>query len=253
MSPNISINGEVALVTGASRGIGRAVAERLAAHGVNLLINSREESRRALDDFAENLAGRYGIRCLAYGADVADSKAVFEMYSYLFKAFGRLDILVNNAGILGDGLVGMISDEMIHRTLAVNVAGSINNLQNASRLMQRSGGGSIVSTSSIIGLRGNPGQVVYGASKAAIIGMTLSAAKELGPKNIRVNAIAPGYIATDMIKHLNADIHAERVKSIPIGRVGSAEEVADVTLFLVSDLARYVTGQIIGVDGGMVI
>lgn len=253
MLPDIDIKGRVALVTGASRGIGRAVAERLAAHGVDLLINAREESRVILGELADNLAGRHGVRCLAYGADVADSKAVSDMHRYLIKEFGRLDILINNAGILGDGLLGMISDDSIQRTLAVNVAGAINNLQMASRLMQRSGGGAVVSISSIIGLRGNPGQVVYAASKAAIVGMTLSAAKELGPRNIRVNAIAPGYIATDMIKHLDADMHAERVASIPIGRVGSAEEVADVVLFLVSDLARYVTGQVIGVDGGMII
>lgn len=253
MLPDIDIKGRVALVTGASRGIGRAVAERLAAHGVDLLINAREESRVILGELADSLAGRYGVRCLAYGADVADSKAVSDMHRYLFKEFGRLDILINNAGILGDGLLGMISDDSIQRTLAVNVAGAINNLQMASRLMQRSGGGAVVSISSIIGLRGNPGQVVYGASKAAIVGMTLSAAKELGSRNIRVNAIAPGYIATDMIKHLDAETHAARLASIPAGRVGSAEEVADVALFLVSDLARYVTGQVIGVDGGMVI
>ena len=177
--------------------------------------------------------------------------AVF--YRKVFDRYRRLDVLVNNAGILGDAVIGMIGDDLIDNTLATNVKGAIYNLQAAARLMQRKKTGSIINLSSIIGTRGNRGQTVYGASKAAIIGLTQSAAKDLAPANIRVNAIAPGYIDTPMIAHLDPATHATRIANIGLGRVGKAEEVANAILFLASDLSSYVTGQVLGVDGGMVI
>ncbi len=181
------------------------------------------------------------------------SAQVSALFQAVFKAFGRLDVLINNAGILQDGLIGMIREADIVDTLGVNVAGTVNCIQAGARLLQRSGGGSIVNMASIIGLRGNKGQLVYGASKGAVIAATLSAAKELAGKGIRVNAIAPGYIDTDMIKSVPPQTHAALLASIGMGRIGTPEDIADVALFLSSDLSRYVTGQVICVDGGMTI
>lgn len=175
------------------------------------------------------------------------------MLQTVFKAFGRLDILVNNAGILRDGLIGMVPDVDIRETLGVNVIGTINCIQAGTRLLHRSGGGSIINLASIIGVRGNKGQIVYSASKGAVITTTLSAAKELAAKGIRVNAIAPGYVDTDMIKSVPPETHAQVLASIGMGRIGSPDDVANVALFLSSDLSCYVTGQVIGVDGGMLI
>jgi 3-oxoacyl-[acyl-carrier protein] reductase len=190
---------------------------------------------------------------MATTADVADSAQVAVFYRKVFDRYRRLDVLVNNAGVLGDAVVGMIADDLIDNTMATNVKGAIYNLQAAARLMQRKKTGSIINLSSIIGTRGNRGQTVYGTSKAAIIGLTQSAAKDLAPANIRVNAIAPGYIDTPMIAHLDPTTHATWVANIGLGRIGKAEEVANAILFLASDLSSYVTGQVLGVDGGMVL
>ncbi len=165
----------------------------------------------------------------------------------------RLDILVNNAGILRDALIGMISDAEINDVLRTNLIGAIQVTQAAARLMARGKNASIINISSIIGVRGNRGQLIYAASKAGLIGATLSAAKELAPQGVRVNAVAPGYIQTTMIANVPADIHAQRVASIGVGRVGDPQDVANLVLFLASDLSSYITGQVIGVDGGMVI
>jgi 3-oxoacyl-[acyl-carrier protein] reductase len=172
-------------------------------------------------------------------------------FQSIFKAWKRLDVLVNNAGILEDALLGMITPELVDRVLGVNTRAALLVLQGAARLMQRAKSGSIINMSSIIGVEGNEGQVVYGASKAALVGLTLSAAKELAPAKIRVNAVAPGYIETDMIKHLPAEVHAQRMGQIGMGRIGTPADIANAVLFLASDLSTYVTGQVLGVDGGM--
>jgi 3-oxoacyl-[acyl-carrier protein] reductase len=162
----------------------------------------------------------------------------------------RLDVLVNNAGVLDDALLGMIKPE---RTFAVNALGVLNTMQSGARLIARGGGGSIVNVASIIGVVGNTGQVAYGGSKAAVIGMTRSAAKELAPAGVRVNAVAPGFIDTDMTRALPSEVFDERVAAVGLGRAGTPEEVAEAIAWLASDRARYVTGQVLGVDGGMVI
>ncbi len=248
----VRLDGRVALVTGASRGIGWAVAEQLAAAGASVALNGIGDPA-VLSDRAASLQRAYGVDAMPVVADVGDPTAVTAMHRAVAKRFGRLDILVSNAGILGDALIGMIPDAVVRETLRVNTEGALYNLQAAARLMRRSGGGAIVTVSSIVGRRGNPGQVVYAASKAALIGMTLSAAKELGPHGIRVNAVAPGVIETDMTGHLDAATRQSLLSGVPLGRAGGAGEVASAILFLVSDLASYVSGQVLGVDGAMVL
>ena len=243
------LSGRVAVVTGASRGIGAASARLLAEAGADLVLLGRTESP-TLMRVAEEIQGPG--RVLAWGCDSSQSNEIAATYRRVRTEFGRLDILLNNAGILRDALMGMVTQELIEETLAVNTTGPILHMQAAARLMRRSGG-SIVNVSSIIGRVGNVGQVAYAASKAAVIGMTMSAAKELAPKNIRVNAVAPGFIETDMTSDLPVATYQERVASIKMGRVGTPDDVAGVVLFLASDQSRYVTGQVIGVDGGMLI
>ena len=232
----------IALVTGSTRGIGLAAARKLAADGFTVVVNGTDAAA------AEERARELGGEALAF--DVADEAAVQAAAREVFKRHKRLDVLVNNAGILDDALLGMIRPQ---RTFAVNALGVLNTMQACARLMARGGGGSIVNVASIIGITGNKGQVAYGGSKAAVIGMTKSAAKELAPQGIRVNAVAPGFIDTDMTRAMPREIYEERVANVGLGRAGTAEEVADAIAFLASDRARYVTGQVLGVDGGMVI
>jgi 3-oxoacyl-[acyl-carrier protein] reductase len=247
---DIDLSGKVALVTGAGRGIGRAIAERLASAGATIVVNGRSEENAG--QAAAEIGKRFGVRTVPIAADVADGTAVSAMMQSVFKGCGRLDVLVNNAGVLRDGLIGMIRSADLEETIGTNLKGTLNCIQAGARLIQRTGG-SIVNISSIIGVRGNAGQLVYSASKGAVIAATLAAAKELAPKQIRVNAIAPGYIDTDMIRSIPPETHRQRLDSIAMGRIGTPEDVADVALFLASDLSRYVTGQVIGVDGGMLV
>ncbi|HEY6877998.1 MAG TPA: 3-oxoacyl-ACP reductase family protein [Polyangiales bacterium] len=250
MSASFGLSGKVAVVTGSTRGIGWAVAEHLAAEGCHLVINGRTESPR-LQDRARELQERHGVETLAVAADAADRKQVEALYQAVFKRWKRLDVLVNSAGILRDALIGMIGDELIHETIQVNLVGSIYHLQAAAKLMGRAKSGSIVNLTSIVGVQGNEGQAVYAASKAGVIGLTLASAKELAPQGIRVNAIAPGFIHTDMTAQLPKEKYELRSSLIRMKRVGTPEDIARAVLFLASDLSSYVTGQVLGVDGSM--
>lgn len=240
----LDLSGRVGFVTGGTRGIGLATARLLAEHGAQVVVGGTDEqrARETADVF-----GGLGVVC-----DSRDPGQISAAYRTIRAEFGRLDFLVNNAGVLQDALVGMISPEMIDEVLGINTKGPILHLQAAARMMRKHGG-SIVNVSSIIGVRGNAGQAVYAASKAAVIGLTTSAAKELAPRNIRVNAIAPGFIETDMTAALPPEKFAERMDSIGMGRIGTPQDVACAVLFLVSDLSSYVTGQVLGVDGGMLV
>ncbi len=224
----------------------------MAAEGATVILNGRS-SKEALEERAEQLKSEFRVECMSLLADASDPAAVSGCYKEIFKRFKRLDILVNNAGILEHALLGMIPVAMARTVLEVNTMGPLLHMQEAARLMARHQSGSIINLTSIVGRFGMEGEAVYSASKAAVIGMTISAAKELAPKNIRVNAVAPGFIDTDMTRQLPPDKFAERLKSVKMGRIGKPEDIANVILFLASDYSSYVTGQVIGVDGGMLV
>ncbi|WP_139407409.1 SDR family NAD(P)-dependent oxidoreductase [Aeromonas veronii] len=245
------LQGKKVLITGAGRGIGLAIARQFAAQGAALWLNGRDDVEIAR--VAAAMHADFGVSCLPLCFDVAEPKAVKQAFQRLFTETRQLDVLVNNAGILDDALICMVQQQQIERTFSTNSYSTLYCSQYAARLMQRAGGGSVINMTSIIGRVGNSGQAVYAGSKAAVIGITQSLAKELAASQIRVNAIAPGFIDTDMAHSIPEEKFAERVASIAMGRIGTPDEVAKVALFLASDLSSYVTGQVIGVDGGMVI
>lgn len=246
------LQNKIALITGASRGIGLAIAEVFARNGAHVVL-----SGRSLDSLGQAQAAITAAlpeaKVSILALDVTDPDSVRDAFQALFKETKRLDILVANAGVLDDSLIGMVTPSQVERVFGANTFGVLYCAQYASRLMARTKSGSIINLASIIGTNGNVGQAVYAGSKAAVIGITKSLAKELAPQNIRVNAIAPGFIDTDMARSIGADKFAERVASVQMGRIGTAEEVANVALFLACGLSTYVTGQTIGVDGGMLI
>jgi 3-oxoacyl-[acyl-carrier protein] reductase len=246
------LEGKTAFVTGSTRGIGWAAARMLARHGANVVLNGKSD-RALLDRRVAEIRDEFGVPAIGLYSDAGDIEAVRGCYREIFQQFKRLDVLVNNAGILEGALLGMITDALIKRNFEINTFGSIYHLQEASRLMARNKSGSIINLTSILGRVGSEGQAVYSASKAAIIGLTLSAAKELASKNIRVNAVAPGFIETDMVANLPDKTRQERLANIRMGRPGQPDDVAGSILFLASDYSSYVTGQVLGVDGGMII
>ncbi|MGQ9662344.1 MAG: 3-oxoacyl-[acyl-carrier-protein] reductase [Kiritimatiellia bacterium] len=244
-----SLDGKVALVTGAARGIGQAIALQLAAEGAELSLCDLKEEWLA--DTASAVA-RLGRKVLCGACDVSAAPAVGETVNRTLETLGRLDILVNNAGITRDGLLIRMSEEDWDAVLNVNLKGAFLFTKAASRLMMKQRSGAIINIASIIGLIGNAGQCNYAASKAGLIALTKSCAKELASRNIRVNAVAPGFIESKMTEGLGQDYRAKMLELIPLGRFGKPEDVARVVVFLASDASAYITGHVIPVSGGMV-
>jgi 3-oxoacyl-[acyl-carrier protein] reductase len=244
------LDGRVAVVTGGTRGIGLATCRALAEAGATVVLTGRDA--QAAESCAKELAAEFGVVTQGVGLDVTDVAAVGAVIRGAARKHGRLDVAVANAGVLGDALIGMITDELVTRMLSTNVAGTIHTVQAAARAMMRRGG-SIVVLASVVGERGSAGQTAYAASKAAVANVARSSAKELGRYGIRVNAVAPGVIDTDMTAHLPPAVLERRVAGTALGRLGTPADVARVIRFLACDDAAFVTGQVLGVDGGLVL
>ncbi len=247
----MGLSGKVALITGSARGIGKAIALELANHGANIVINDiliENEINKTLEEIKQSTNKAIGIR-----ADITKLDEVESMVKEIINKFGRIDVLINNAGITRDSLLIRMKEGDWDAVINVNLRGTFNCSKVAAKYMIRQKkGGKIVNISSVIGLIGNIGQANYAASKAGIIGLTKSMAKELALRNINVNAIAPGFIETDMTKKLPEKVRQELQQQIPLKRLGIVEDVAKAVYFLVSDASNYITGQVINVDGGMV-
>lgn len=243
------LENKVALVTGAGRGIGRALAIALAKEGAEVVVNyngSEERAKEVKQTIEEN-----GGKASIYKCNVSDFEACEAMIKDIVKEHGRLDILINNAGITKDGLIMKMKEEDFDSVLNVNLKGTFNTIRHSARQMLRQKSGKIINISSVSGILGNAGQANYAASKAGVIGLTKTMARELGSRGITVNAIAPGFVDTEMTGVLSEEIRENACRQIILGRFGKPEDIANVAVFLASDKADYITGQVISVDGGM--
>lgn len=245
----MNLKGKVALVTGAGRGIGKAIALKLAKCGADVVVNyngSADKAAQVVEEIKE-----LGVKTIAYKANIADFEETQTMMKDIVAQFGRIDILVNNAGITKDNLILRMKESEFDDVININLKGTFNCLKHVSKIMLKQKYGRIVNISSISGVNGTVGQVNYSASKAGVVGMTKTLAKELGSKGITVNAIAPGFICTEMTEVLKDDYKEKILEGIPVKRLGQTEDIANAVAFLVSDEASYITGQTIMVDGGL--
>ena len=243
------LTNKTALVTGASRGIGAAIAKSLAKEGAFVIINYNGSKERADAVAAEIIAD--GGKAAVYGCNVSDYGACEKMAKDIMETYGHLDILVNNAGITRDDLLMKMSEEAFDAVIATNLKGTFNTIRHFSRYLLKQRSGTIINLSSVSGILGNAGQANYSASKAGVIGLTKSAARELASRGITVNAIAPGFINTEMTEVLSEKVKEGATAQIPLGKFGETEDIANAAAFLASDEARYITGQTLHVDGGM--
>ena len=244
-----TMEGKVAVVTGASRGIGKAIAVKLASKGATVVINYNGSRERAEE--VKNEVESAGGKAVIIQCNVADFDACKEFIETVIKEQGRIDILVNNAGITKDGLIMKMKEEDFDSVLNVNLKGTFNTIRHSARQMLKQRSGKIINISSVSGILGNVGQANYAASKAGVIGLTKTMARELGSRGITVNAIAPGFVDTEMTEVLSEEIRENACKQIILGRFGKPEDIANTAVFLASDKADYITGQVISVDGGM--
>lgn len=243
------LSGKCAIITGASRGIGKAIALKLASLGANIVMNYRSSEKEAVE--IENKIKEMGVEVLSVKGDISKLEEVENLVAKAKEKFSTIDIMVNNAGITKDTLLLRMKEEDFDSVIDVNLKGVFNCLKSITPVMVRQKHGKIINLSSVVGISGNAGQVNYAASKAGVIGMTKSLAKELGSRGINVNAVAPGFIETDMTSELGDKFKEEANKNIPLKRFGKPEDVAEVVAFLASESSNYVTGQVIHVDGGM--
>lgn len=252
MSDTTQDAARVAVVTGSGRGIGLACAEALAKDGFDVCLNcSSEGSLERTTTAAESISATYGVRTAVVVANVADFEVAKNLIDEAVETLGRIDVLVNNAGITRDGLIARMSEDDFDAVIDVNLKGTFNCCKAAAKHMMKQRSGAIVNMSSIVGIGGNAGQVNYAASKAGVIGITKSLAKELARRNVTVNAVAPGFIATDMTDALTEDQQEAITSQIGLSRLGEAADVAGLVAFLASPAASYITGQVISIDGGL--
>lgn len=245
----IMLKGKIALITGAAQGIGKGIALEYAKKGATVAFTVRKHDERS-ESLVNEIAAMGGT-AKAYAADAACFTSASEVIAEVMKDFGRIDILVNNAGITKDGLLMRMTEEQWDAVINTNLKSAFNYVHAITPIMMRQRSGSIINMTSVVGISGNAGQANYAASKAGMIGLTKSVAKELGSRGVRVNAIAPGFIATDMTGVLNEDLKKQWILNIPLRREGKVEDVANVAVFLASDMASYVTGQVISCCGGL--
>jgi 3-oxoacyl-[acyl-carrier protein] reductase len=240
---------KTALVTGAGRGIGRAIAIALAENGMNVVVNYNGSADKA-EETAEIIRGM-GVKAVAYKCNVADFEECKKMIDDVIAEFGRIDVLVNNAGITRDNLLMKMSEDDFDSVIGINLKGAFNTTKHVSKYLLKQKAGKIINISSVSGILGNPGQANYSASKAGVIGLTKSTARELASRGITCNAIAPGFIETDMTSAMNEQVIEKSVEMIPLKRIGTTKDIAETVAFLASSKAAYITGQVISVDGGM--